>query len=124
MEAKARTVTAGEVERAAQAVAPYVRQTPLLPATRLSRAAGNRMERLCRNNAVGQGRPRYLGIVFDGEIVSWPSLREVIKRDVSISGGFTRPQCDAMADLIRAGTLPVPLKPLPVDEIQVEPKAR
>ena len=49
MEAKARTVTAGEVERAAQAVAPYVRQTPLLPATRLSRAAGGLIELKAEN---------------------------------------------------------------------------
>src|SRR5436309_9863562 len=49
MEAKASTVTAGEVERAAQAVAPYVRQTPLLPATRLSRAAGGLIELKAEN---------------------------------------------------------------------------
>jgi threonine dehydratase len=49
MEAKARTVTAGDVERAAQAVAPYVRETPLLPATRLSRAAGGLIELKAEN---------------------------------------------------------------------------
>jgi threonine dehydratase len=37
---RTRNVTAEDVARAAQVVAPYVRETPLLPATRLSRETG------------------------------------------------------------------------------------
>src|SRR4051794_12832076 len=40
MTTEARTVTAGDVERAASAVAGIIRETPVLPATRLSRRTG------------------------------------------------------------------------------------
>src|SRR5881398_750123 len=40
MATEARTVTAEDVTRAAPAVASYARETPLLPATRLSRQTG------------------------------------------------------------------------------------
>jgi threonine dehydratase len=40
MSTPTRTVSLEDIERAAKAVAPYIRETPVLPATRLSRAAG------------------------------------------------------------------------------------
>ncbi|MFL5895963.1 MAG: threonine/serine dehydratase, partial [Thermoleophilaceae bacterium] len=40
MTTEARTVTADDVERAAEAVAGYARETPVLPATRLSHQTG------------------------------------------------------------------------------------
>jgi SecD/SecF fusion protein len=64
---------------------------------------------------------RRLAIVLDGQIVSAPSLNSPIRNDGEISGGFTHRQVEDLVIMLRAGSLPVRLKPAPVEERSVAP---
>ncbi|GAB4451441.1 MAG: protein translocase subunit SecD [Anaerolineae bacterium] len=59
---------------------------------------------------------QYLGIVLDGEVISAPTISEVIDSDSSmIRGDFTYEEARALAIQLRYGALPVPLR---VESIQ------
>jgi SecD/SecF fusion protein len=69
----------------------------------------------------GQNKPtgsfqRRLAIALDGLIRSAPSLRQQIRSQGMISGGFTAPAVDELVTILRAGALPATLKPNPVSE--------
>ena len=64
---------------------------------------------------------RQLAIVLDGQIMTAPSLRAPIRDSGEISGGFTQRQVEELVIMLRAGSLPVRLKPAPVEERSVAP---
>ena len=63
---------------------------------------------------------RSLAIVFDGEVLASPTIREPIPaRIVEISGGFTVEELIELATLLRSGELPGRL--VVVEERALEP---
>jgi SecD/SecF fusion protein len=64
---------------------------------------------------------RRLAIILDGQIVSAPTLNSPVEADGVIAGNFTNQEVDRLVTLLRAGALPVSLKPVPVVEEEVKP---
>ncbi len=64
---------------------------------------------------------RHLAILLDDRIVSAPRLLQPIRKYGQITGNFTDAEVDQIVQLLQAGALPVPLKPVPVSEADVEP---
>jgi preprotein translocase subunit SecD len=64
---------------------------------------------------------RHIAIVLDGQIMSAPSLKAVIREAGQISGKFSRAEIEALVNILRSGALPATLKPLPVSEQTVSP---
>ena len=56
------------------------------------------------------GFARRLGIILDGELVMAPSVRSTISNRAEISGHFTEEEILEWADLLNAGSLPVPIR--------------
>jgi preprotein translocase subunit SecD len=65
---------------------------------------------------------RELAIILDGVIRSAPNVEGPIGATGIISGDFTRQEVDRLTNILRAGYLPVTLKPQPVSETTVEPR--
>jgi len=65
---------------------------------------------------------RRLGIVFDGVLLSAPTIRSKIADHFQITGNFTEQEVEYMVALLRAGALPGRLEEEPVKEEYVEPK--
>jgi SecD/SecF fusion protein len=65
---------------------------------------------------------RHLAIILDGQIMAAPRLNEAIRDQAQVSGNFTDKEVERLVDILRAGALPGPLKPLPVSETALEPK--
>jgi hypothetical protein len=65
---------------------------------------------------------RQLAIILDEQIVSAPSLNDVISDGAVIDGNFTKQEVERLADILRSGALPATLKPQPVSEISLEPQ--
>jgi preprotein translocase subunit SecD len=93
---------------------------------RLSLHGGERMHLLTSQNEPGPEKEflRSLAVIFDGRIISAPTLQSAVRDDCVITGDFSQQEIDAMVGVLRAGALPVPLKPLPVQESIVEPKPK
>jgi preprotein translocase subunit SecD len=53
---------------------------------------------------------RRLAIVFDGRVISAPTIEGVVGTDGQIRGGFTSATADEMAALLRAGALPAKMR--------------
>jgi preprotein translocase subunit SecD len=67
-------------------------------------------------------KDRQLAIILDGVIRSAPNVRGPIEATGIITGDFTRQEVDRLANILRAGSLPAMLKPMPVSETTVEPR--
>jgi preprotein translocase subunit SecD len=65
---------------------------------------------------------RHIAIILDDHIESAPSVHSPIRADGIISGAFTQPKVNQYVLVLRAGSLPVALRPQPVSETRVEPK--
>jgi SecD/SecF fusion protein len=89
---------------------------------RLSQDGGERFFRLTSRNAPSGDFLRHLAIILDGQVVSAPALRSPIQRDGQITGQFTDREVEDLVTILRAGALPVQLKPAPVSEFTIEPK--
>ena len=59
---------------------------------------------------------RHLAIILDGQIESAPRLNQPIREQGIITGEFTKKEVDDLVRILRAGSLPATLKPLPVSE--------
>jgi SecD/SecF fusion protein len=59
---------------------------------------------------------RQLAIIFDGQVVSAPTLNEPIRTNGEISGRFTQQEIDDYVRILRAGALPATLKKDPVSQ--------
>jgi SecD/SecF fusion protein len=70
----------------------------------------------------GANVDRPLALVLDGQVMSWANVHSKIGSDGEITGHFTRDQVERLAMILRAGAFPANLKPLPVSEVQVDPK--
>jgi SecD/SecF fusion protein len=96
----------------------------------LNAAGGNLLGELTRKNvpsgAVAQEAQvrRHLAILLDGLVVSAPTVNSEIRQHGQINGNFTAQEVDRMVNILRAGTLPVRLRPRPVAEITVEPATK
>jgi preprotein translocase subunit SecD len=64
---------------------------------------------------------RHLAIILDGMIMSAPTINSAIGADGQITGDFSQQKVDQLVELLRAGVLPVPLKPVPFSETTVAP---
>jgi preprotein translocase subunit SecD len=89
---------------------------------RLSKDGGERFYQLTSRNAPSGNFLRHLAIILDGQVVSAPALRSAIRRDGQITGQFTDREVDNLVTILRAGALPVRLKPVPVSESTIQPK--
>lgn len=72
-----------------------------------------------RNKPDGQSEGsfrRHLAIIFDGQIVSAPSLNSPIRTNGQITGDFTQSEINDMVRILRAGALPATLKKDPVSQ--------
>ncbi|HUT91682.1 MAG TPA: hypothetical protein VMY37_19440 [Thermoguttaceae bacterium] len=58
------------------------------------------------------GFSRKLGILLDGSLYSAPAIRSTIFDRAEITGDFTRQDVEDLAQILNAGSLPAPLKPL------------
>lgn len=80
---------------------------------------------LTRKNVPSGGGPdevkRHLAIILDGQVMSAPTINSEIGGQGQISGRFTQKEVDSMVAILRAGVLPLRLKPAPVSETVVAP---
>jgi SecD/SecF fusion protein len=77
-----------------------------------------------RNRPEGQSEGsfrRHLAILFDGQIVSAPSLNSPIRTHGQITGDFTQQEINDMVRILRAGALPATLKKDPVSQNSMSP---
>ncbi len=76
-----------------------------------------------RNKPTGgeDGYRRQLAILFDGQVVSAPSLQSAIRTHGQITGEFTQDEVAGMVRILRAGALPATLKKDPVSENTMGP---
>jgi hypothetical protein len=51
-----------------------------------------------------------LGIIFNGQLISAPAIQDTTERHGMITGSFTKPEAEQLADVLRGGPLPVPLR--------------
>jgi preprotein translocase subunit SecD len=65
---------------------------------------------------------RHLAIILDGLVLAAPTINGRIATRAQITGHFKRREVEALASILRAGALPVPLKPVPVSETSVPPR--
>jgi SecD/SecF fusion protein len=77
---------------------------------------GNLFYDLTSKNKPAGDFHRQLAIIFDGQIVSAPSLNEPIRTQGQITGKFTKDEIDNMVRILRAGALPATLKKEPVSQ--------
>ena len=92
-----------------------------------NKRGADRLYRLTSQNTPGPEEnrfPRHLAMILDGQIVSAPTIQSAIRDAGRITGEFTKVEVDALVAVLRAGALPVPLKPAPVQEITVPPKKK
>src|SRR5262245_60293227 len=77
----------------------------------------NKMGHLTQSNL-----KRHLGIVWDGELLSAPVIQSKVDQRFQLTGNFSQEKVDAIAGILRSGTLPGRLNETPVSEEHVEPK--
>lgn len=65
---------------------------------------------------------RHIAVIFDNQVLSAPRLIQPIRSNGEISGNFTREEVEFIVSILRAGSLPVQLRPDPVSERIVEPR--
>ena len=58
------------------------------------------------------GFSRKLGIILDGSLYSAPAIRAMIGSRAEITGNFTPQEVEDLSQVLKAGSLPAPLKPL------------
>jgi len=56
------------------------------------------------------GAIRRLGIILGGQLVSAPAIQSVIRRHGTITGSFSEAEAKRLADVLRGGPLPAPLR--------------
>jgi len=56
------------------------------------------------------GMVRKLGIILNGQLRSAPAIQTVIQRHGMITGSFSKPEAERLADVLRGGPLPAPLR--------------
>jgi SecD/SecF fusion protein len=78
-----------------------------------------RMSQLTGNNLPDQSGSRQLGIVFDGALISAPTIQGHISDRGQITGRFTQAEVDNYVALLKEGKLPAVLKKTPVSENQI-----
>ncbi|WP_158545496.1 protein translocase subunit SecD [Bremerella cremea] len=75
-----------------------------------------RMGHLSQNNLTEPNIPRKLGIVMDNVLISAPRINAVITDSGIITGDFTQQEASDLAQVLRAGKLPVVLRKEPISE--------
>lgn len=93
---------------------------------RFNEKGGERMARLTASNLPslrGDVRiERHLALVLDGQVLAAPTIRSEIRQAAQITGAFTQAETERLAAILRAGALPVRLRPVPVAEEVVRPR--
>jgi preprotein translocase subunit SecD len=90
----------------------------------LNKDGGDRFYELTSKNKPSGGEEgfrRQLAILFDGQVMSAPSLMSPIRQRGQVTGEFTQREIDDTVLVLRAGALPVRLLPEPVRESVVAP---
>lgn len=88
-----------------------------------SEVGGKRLFELTRQNApIGDSDHRLLSIILDEQMMTAPRIMEPIRDDCLINGKFTQPEIRRLVRLLQSGSLPLPLKPKPVEQKKVEPR--
>ncbi len=65
---------------------------------------------------------RHLAIIFDGQVLSAPTINSEVGGQGQITGSFTKEEVQSMVDILRGGALPAGLKSQPVSESTVASK--
>jgi len=78
----------------------------------LTPEGGELFSRLTRGNQPNfmSGMVRKLGIILNGQLRSAPAIQSVIERHGTITGSFSKPEAQRLADVLRGGPLPAPLR--------------
>ena len=82
---------------------------------RLTAKGGEKFSKLTREYKAGgsknpKAKGRALAIILDNELISAPTINDVIDTEGRITGNFTREEARRLADDLNAGALPAPLK--------------
>lgn len=70
-------------------------------------------------NLTSENKSRRLGIVFDDELISAPTIRSTITKRGEITGRFTKEEVDDLVSSVRAGRLPATLEKQPLSEDRI-----
>ncbi len=92
----------------------------------MSSSGARLMHGLTSSNLPDQNRGFYrrLGIMLDGTLLTAPRIMSAISDRGRIAGSFTQEEVDFLVNVLNAGSLPAPLRPRPVAEINVLPVPR
>lgn len=107
---------------------PVIDDWPSISFT-FNEAGGDLFAELTRKNrpAIGEDDAvqvrRHLAIVFDGKVLTAPTINSEIRHQGQITGNFTADEMRTIVDILRGGALPGRLKPGPVSETDVGPKS-
>lgn len=71
-------------------------------------------------NLTSENKGERLGIVFDNQLISAPTIQSTITRRGEITGQFTKQEVDELVSLLRAGRLPATLKEQPLSEDKID----
>lgn len=92
-----------------------------------NKSGGELFAALTRKNISTPGddeRPgvrRHLAVLFDGKVLTAPTINSEIRGPGQITGNLTEQEMRNIADILRGGALPAQLKPIPVSEAEVGP---
>ncbi|HEX5102833.1 MAG TPA: hypothetical protein VFV87_03430 [Pirellulaceae bacterium] len=69
----------------------------------------------------GANIDRRLGIILDGELLTWPVIRSPIGQDLQITGNFTEDEVQRIVTILKSGTFPGRLNDEPESVQEVQP---
>ena len=81
----------------------------------------DRFSRLTREYSPDGQATRRLGILLDRELLSAPTIQEMIPGNGRITGRFSPEEVDFMVNILEAGSLPVVLNEVPISENLINP---
>jgi preprotein translocase subunit SecD len=92
---------------------------------RFNKKGGELLHELTVQNQPPKDSPfrRHLAIILDSEIRTATALNAVMGERAQITGNFTPDQVKDIVTILRSGAILAPLKPVPIQEETVEPKA-
>ena len=98
------------------------RKSPAIDGT-LTQRSGALMKQLTSANLPNPqtGTSRRLGIIFDDQLLTAPTIQSTIELRFQVTGNFPQEEVDFLVAVLRAGRLPAKLKSEPVSVTEVQP---
>jgi len=81
----------------------------------------SKFKRLTRDYSPDGQATRRLGILLDSELLSAPTINEMIPGAGRITGRFSKEEVEFMVNILEAGSLPVVLNKIPISENLINP---